>query len=137
MWIQCIHSTVWIQRTVWIQLKWIQRIPTIALCRLVVCSIHASADKLTCKLADKSAASVLDDTVQKQYDTACRMDSSDKYSTGLKNSIQQQDILNQTRGGRSRAPGFLKLLWFTCRYVCLSVCVSTPEGINNQWHDMV
>ena len=42
-----------------------QRVPTIALCRL-----HVSADKLTCKLADKSAATVLDDTVQKKYNTA-------------------------------------------------------------------
>ena len=33
------------------------------------------------------------------------------------------------------APDFLKLLWFTRWYVC--VCVSTPEGINNQWRDMV
>ena len=24
-----------------------------------------------------------------------------------------------------------------CVYVCLSVCVSAPKGINNQWHDMV
>ena len=30
------------------------------------------------------------------------------------------------------APGFLKLLWFAHRYVC----VSAPEGINNQWHDI-
>ena len=46
-------------------------------------------------------------------------------------------------------PGFLKLLWFVCWYVCVCVClsvclsvrlciyVSTPEGINNQWRDMV
>ena len=44
---------------------------------------------------------------------------------------------------RPHAPGFLKLLWFACRYacvcvsVCLSVCVSTPEAINNQWRDIV
>ena len=31
------------------------------------------------------------------------------------------------------APGFLKLLWFMCRYVC----VSAPKAINNQWRDMV
>ena len=45
------------------------------------------------------------------------------------------------RGQRPRAPGFLKLLWFAHQYscvcVCLSVCVSVPEGINNQWRDMV
>ena len=40
-------------------------------------------------------------------------------------------------GRRPHAPGFLKLLWFTCQYVCVSVCVSAPEGINNRWHDMV
>ena len=28
-------------------------------------------------------------------------------------------------------PGFLKLLWFVRRYVC----VSASEGINDQWHD--
>ena len=39
----------------------------------------------------------------------------------------------------SRAPGFLKLHWFTRRYacVCVCVCVSAPEAINNQWRDMV
>ena len=35
------------------------------------------------------------------------------------------------------SPGFLKLLWFARRYVCLSVCLSISEGINNQWRDMV
>ena len=42
-------------------------------------------------------------------------------------------------GLRPHEPGFLKLLWFTRRYacVCLSVCVSAHEAINNQWHDMV
>ena len=30
-------------------------------------------------------------------------------------------------------PGFLKLLWFACQYVC----VSAPNGINKQWRDMV
>ena len=67
-------------------------------------------------------------------------------------------------GWRPHAPGFLKLLWFSRRYVCVcvracvcvcvrvcvcvcvclsvrvsvcvSVCVSTPEGINNQWRDI-
>ena len=34
---------------------------------------------------------------------------------------------------RQHAPGFLKLLWFVHRYVC----VSAPEAINNQWRDMV
>ena len=33
----------------------------------------------------------------------------------------------------ARAPGFLKLLWFARRYVC----VSALEAINNQWGDMV
>ena len=39
-----------------------------------------------------------------------------------------------------RAPGFLKLLLFAlyaCVCVYVSVCVSAPEGINNQWRDMV
>ena len=46
-----------------------------------------------------------------------------------------------------RALGFLKLLWFARRYVCVyvcecvcvcvCVCVSAPEAINNQWRDMV
>ena len=44
-------------------------------------------------------------------------------------------ILNQVHMGHM--PGFLKLLWFACQYVCLYVSVSTPKGINNQWHDMV
>ena len=43
-------------------------------------------------------------------------------------------------GRRPRAPGFLKLLWFACRYACVcvlvSVCVSAPEAINNQWCDI-
>ena len=57
--------------------------------------------------------------------------------------------LNQVSAARPRAPGFLKLFWFMCWYVCVSVCLcicvsvylcvcaSAPEGINNQWHDMV
>ena len=32
---------------------------------------------------------------------------------------------------------FLKLFLFVRWYVCMFVCVSAPEGINNQWHDMV
>ena len=32
-----------------------------------------------------------------------------------------------------RVPGFLKLLWFAYRYVCMSAL----DGINNQWHDLV
>ena len=31
-----------------------------------------------------------------------------------------------------QGPGFTLSLWF----MCVSVCVSTPEGINNQWHDI-
>ena len=50
--------------------------------------------------------------------------------------------------GRMRAPGFLKLLWFSRQYVCVCVCVcvrvcvcvcvrvSTLKGINNQWRDI-
>ena len=41
--------------------------------------------------------------------------------------------LNQARARRPRAPGFLKLLWFARR----CVCVSAPEAINNQWRDKV
>ena len=35
------------------------------------------------------------------------------------------------------APGFLKSFLFARRYlsVCVSICVSAPEGINNHWHD--
>ena len=56
--------------------------------------------------------------------------------------LQLPTITKQSaRGLWLRTPGFLKLLWFACRYVhrCvhLSICVSTPKGINNQWHDMV
>ena len=41
-------------------------------------------------------------------------------------------------GLRLHMPGFLKLLWFACRYMCVCVCLCVhPEGINNQWHDMV
>ena len=42
-------------------------------------------------------------------------------------------FLNQVQAAIGHAPGFLKLLWFTRWYVC----VSAPEGINNQWPDMV
>ena len=42
-------------------------------------------------------------------------------------------FLNQAHVQRPRVPGFLKLLWFARRYVC----VSAPKGINNQWSDMV
>ena len=34
-----------------------------------------------------------------------------------------------------RAHGFLKLLWFTHRYVCVCVCVSAPEDINYKLHE--
>ena len=38
-------------------------------------------------------------------------------------------------------PGFLKLLWLACRYVCMCVCmcvcVSATEAINNLWCNMV
>ena len=37
---------------------------------------------------------------------------------------------------RPHAPGFLKLLWFTYRYVCVCVCVSALKGINNKWCDI-
>ena len=42
------------------------------------------------------------------------------------------------RGLRPCTPGFLKLLWSACRYacVCLSVCVSALEAIDNQWRDI-
>ena len=35
-------------------------------------------------------------------------------------------------------PDFLKLLLCRCMHVCgfVSVCVSAPKGINNNWHDM-
>ena len=47
-------------------------------------------------------------------------------------------LLNQARAAEGRAPGFLKLFWFARRYVCVcvSVCVSAPEAINNQWRDI-
>ena len=34
------------------------------------------------------------------------------------------------------APGFLKLFLCGRLYVCLCVCVSIPEAINNLWCDM-
>ena len=37
-------------------------------------------------------------------------------------------------GTRQHAPGFLKL--FLCRCLCMFVCVSAPEAINNRLHDM-
>ena len=41
-------------------------------------------------------------------------------------------------GLRLHVPGFLKLLWFVCRYVCVFVCLCVrPQGINDQWRDMV
>ena len=65
----------------------------------------------------------------------------------LKDEIVQALVNNvfkpDARGRRPHAPGFLKLLWFTHRCTCVSVCafvcvcVSALEGINNQWCDMV
>ena len=49
--------------------------------------------------------------------------------------LSQPEFLNQVRAAEGRAPGFLKLLWFMHQYAC--VCVSAPEGINNQWCNMV
>ena len=34
-------------------------------------------------------------------------------------------------------PGFLKSFSFVHRYVCVCVCVSAPEVINNKWRDML
>ena len=33
------------------------------------------------------------------------------------------------RGQRLCAPGFLKLLWSTCQYACVCVCVSAPRAL--------
>ena len=52
------------------------------------------------------------------------------------NHMLIHNLLNQAHVAEG-VPGFLKLLWFMCWYVCACVCVSTPEGINNQWRDMV
>ena len=49
------------------------------------------------------------------------------------NSVYDSVLKPGACGQRPRAPGFLKLLWFTCRYAC----VSAPEAINNQWRDMM
>ena len=58
----------------------------------------------------------------------------------LYSSALVMKFLNQAHGLRQRMRGFLKLLWFThqyaCMSVCLSVCLSAPEGINDQWHDL-
>ena len=51
-------------------------------------------------------------------------------------AIVFNNIIKPGARGRTRAPGFLKLLWFACRYVCMCVYVSAPEAINNQWHDI-
>ena len=40
-------------------------------------------------------------------------------------------LLNQARAGLRRAPGFLKLFLCGGLYVCVCVCVSAPEAINN------
>ena len=36
-----------------------------------------------------------------------------------------------------RGRRFLEIALFARKYVCVSVCVSAPEAINNQWRDMV
>ena len=44
------------------------------------------------------------------------------------------------RGLQPCTPGFLKSLSFVRQYacMCISVCLCVcPEGIDNQWHDMV
>ena len=41
--------------------------------------------------------------------------------------IPDNFIKPSMRGLRLCAPSFLKLLWFAHRYVCVSVCVSTPK----------
>ena len=71
---------------------------------------------------------------------------------------RSQLFLNLAHVGCPYTLGFLKLLWFARRYVCMCVCVrvsvfcvcmclclclcvcqcvSTPEGITNQLRDMV
>ena len=40
-------------------------------------------------------------------------------------------FLNQLRARGWRAPGFLKLLLSGSQYVCVDVCVSAPEAMNN------
>ena len=40
-------------------------------------------------------------------------------------------------GLRPCMPSFLKSFLLVHWYVCMSVCVSAPEDINNQWYDMV
>ena len=39
-------------------------------------------------------------------------------------------FLNQAHTGQ-HAPGFLKLVWCRCLYVCMFVRVSAPEAVNN------
>ena len=45
-------------------------------------------------------------------------------------------FLNQAWVTAGHTPDFLKSFLFMHLYVCLCVCVSAPEDINNQWRDM-
>jgi len=49
-------------------------------------------------------------------------------------------LLNQARAGRRPARDWFFEIAFVrdvCMRVCVCVCVSAPEAINNQWRDMV
>ena len=47
-------------------------------------------------------------------------------------------FLNQTCTAKGRAPGFLKLLWFSCQYVCVSVSLPPRALIASGviWYDI-
>ena len=56
--------------------------------------------------------------------------------TDLRNLLNDCDRNYNFKVFKPDAPGFLKLFLFARQYVCVYVCVC-PEGINNQWCDMV
>ena len=77
---------------------------------------------------------VLDDTCDIQFH---RLSSVQKHLEKPSPSDEPDYFFKpRMHGRRPRAPGFLKLLWSTCRYACVCVCVSAPEAINNQWYDI-
>ena len=45
-------------------------------------------------------------------------------------------LLNQAHAGLPACTWFLNIVSVRT-YVCVCVCVSAPEAINNQWHDVV
>ena len=55
------------------------------------------------------------------------------------NDLFQDFIKAGAHGRRPRVPGFLKLLWFVCRYACVCVRVSAPRALITSgmiWYDI-